>query len=79
MADVKSTLKEAIAKASREEAEIADRLAHAVLERERDGSMPQSTWAERVAQQEMALVAKQRTVDTLKLALSRLPEAAETF
>jgi hypothetical protein len=79
MADVKSTLKEAIAKASREEVEIADRLAHAVLERELDGPTIQSTWAGRVEQQEAALVAKQRIVDTLKLALSRLPEAAGTF
>jgi hypothetical protein len=79
MADIKTTLKAAIAKASREEADIADKLAHAVLERERDGSIHQSTWADSVAQQEAALVAKQRTVDTLKLALSRLPEATETF
>ena len=79
MADIRATLRQAIAKASSEEAEIADKLAHAVLERERDGSMHQSTWADSVAQQEVALVAKQRIVDTLKLALSRLPEAAETF
>ncbi len=79
MAGIKATLKEAIAKASSEEAEIADKLAHAVLERERDGSTHHSTWADNVAQQELALIAKQRIVDALKLALSRLPEAAETF
>jgi siroheme synthase (precorrin-2 oxidase/ferrochelatase) len=79
MPDIKTTLKEAIAKASSEETEIADRLAHAVLQREHDGAMRASTWADQVAQQETALLAKQRTVDALKLALSRLPEAVQTY
>jgi len=79
MTDIKSTLKEAIAKASGEEINIADRLAHAVLEREHDSAMRRSTWADQVTEQETALLAKQRTVDVLKLALSRLPETALTY
>jgi hypothetical protein len=78
MAELKTTLKEAIAKASKDEMLIADRLAHAVLERDHAGTIS-SPWADQVAQQETALLAKQRTVDTLKLALSRLPEAAQTY
>ena len=79
MTDIKSTLKEAIAKASSEEADIADKLAHAVLEREHGGATRTSTWADQVAEQQTALLSKQRTADTLKLALSRLPEAVQTF
>ena len=79
MAELKTTLKEAIAKASHQEMLIADQLAHAVLERDHTGGTHSSTWADQVAQQETALLAKQRTVDALKLALSRLPETAQTF
>jgi hypothetical protein len=79
MAEIKATLKEAIAKAVEEEREIANSLAHAVLEREHDHGTPATSWADEVAQQVSALSAKQRVVDILKLALSRLPEAAETY
>ena len=79
MVDIRTTLKEAIAKAIGEEVDIAGRLARAVLEREAGAAMPVSTWAEEVARQEETLLAKQRTVDVLKLALSRLPEAAQTY
>jgi hypothetical protein len=79
MAEIKTTLKEAIAKATDEERDIANKLAHAVLEREYDGVGPALSWPEDIAQQELALLAKQRTVDLLKLALSRLPEAAQTY
>ncbi len=79
MTELKTTLKEAIAKASSEERLIADQLAHAVLERHHGSADPSSTWAHQVALQETALLAKQRTVDALKLALSRLPEAAQTY
>jgi hypothetical protein len=79
MAELKTTLKEAIAKASREEMLIAGQLAHAVLEGGNTDGNPSPTWADQVAHQETALLAKQRTVDALKLALSRLPETAETY
>jgi len=79
MIDVKTTLKEAIAKASREEMDIANKLAHAVLEREHGRATGGSTWADQITLQETALLAKQRTVDVLKLALSRLPEAVPTY
>lgn len=79
MIDVKATLREAIAKASREETDIADQLAHAVLERDHGRATGGSTWTDQVALQETALLAKQRTVDVLKLALSRLPEVALTY
>jgi hypothetical protein len=79
MAELKTTLKEAIAKASHEEMLIAGQLAHAVLERGNTDSNRSPTWADQVAQQETALLAIQRTVDALKLALSRLPETAETY
>jgi hypothetical protein len=79
MADVKTTLKEAIVKASIEETEIVDKLAHAVLEREHGQAPRASTWSDQVALLETALLAKQRTVDVLKLALTRLPERAQTF
>ena len=78
MAELKTTLKEAIAKASQEEMLIADQLAHAVLERDHTGTS-RLPWPEQVAQQETALLAKQRTVDALKLALSRLPETVQTY
>ena len=78
MAELKTTLKEAIAKASQEEMLIADQLAHAVLERDHTGTN-RLPWADQVAQQETALLAKQRTVDVLKLALSRLPETVQTY
>ena len=79
MAANRSALKEAIAKATDEEGDIANRLAHAVLERDYGSTARTGSWAEEAAQQELALVAKQRVVDILKLALSRLPEAAETY
>jgi len=79
MAELKSTLKDAIAKATGEEREIANKLAHAVLERECEGTARTMSWAEEAAQQESALVAKQRVVELLKLALSRLPETAQTY
>ena len=79
MTDVKATLREAIAKASLEETDIADQLAHAVLEREHGRTTGGSTWTDQVALQETALLAKQRTVDVLKLALSRLPDATLTY
>ena len=79
MPDLKATLKEAIAKASEDEMRAADHLAHAVLERDHGDAARLSTWADQVAQQETALLAKQRTVDALKLALARLPEAKETY
>ena len=75
----RTALREAIAKATDEEGNIANRLAHAVLERDYGSTTRAGTWAEETAQQELALMAKQRVVDILKLALSRLPEAAETF
>jgi siroheme synthase (precorrin-2 oxidase/ferrochelatase) len=79
MTELKTTLKEAIAKAISDEMRIADQLAHAVLERHHNGSDRSSTWADQITHQETALLAKQRTVDTLKLALSRLPEAQQTY
>lgn len=79
MTELKTTLKEAIAKASSDEMLIADQLAHAVLERHHAGADRSSSWADLVTLQETALFAKQRTVDALKMALSRLPEAAQTY
>lgn len=79
MIELKTTRKDAIAKASSEEMLIAGQLAQAVLERHQAGVDRSSTWADQVTLQETALFAQQRTVDALKLALSRLPEAAETY
>lgn len=79
MIELKTTLKDAIAKASSEEMLIAGQLAQAVLERHRAGADRSSTWADQVALQETALSAQQRTVDALKLALSRVPETAQTY
>ena len=79
MIDIRTTLRDAIAKASSDEMDIAGKLARAVLEREHDAAISASTWAEEVARQEETLLAKQRTVDVLKLALSRLPDATQTY
>lgn len=79
MIELKTALKDAIAKASSEEMLIAGQLAHAVLERHQAGADRSSTWADQVALQETALFAQQRTVDALKLALSRVPESAQTY
>ena len=79
MIELKTTLKDAIAKASSEEMLIAGQLAQAVLERHQAGADRSSAWADQVTLQETALFAQQRTVDALKLALPRLPEAAETY
>ena len=79
MAEIKTTLKEAIAKAIDEERDIANRLANAVLERPQDDVAPALGWAEEVVQQVSALQAKQHVVDILKSALSRLPDTAQTY
>lgn len=79
MIELKTALKDAIAKASSEEMLIAGQLAHAVLERHHAGADRMSTWADQVTLQETALFAQQRTVDALKLALSRVPETAQTY
>ena len=59
MIELKTTRKDAIAKASSEEMLIAGQLAHAVLERHQAGADRSSTWADQVALQETALFAQQ--------------------
>ena len=76
----RSVLKEALARAIEDEGQAALQLALAVLERgAADGEAPTAGWRAEAVRQEADLVARQRTVDALKAALSRLPEARESY
>ncbi len=79
MADVRSRLKQAIARAIEAEQASADRLAHAVLERPYGSGDDTRSWSEIAAHEEATLLSHRRTVETLKSALARLPDAQQTY
>ena len=70
----------ALGRATREaEHASADRLAHAGLERPYGSGDDTRSWREIAIHEEATLLSHQRTVETLKSALARLPDAQQTY